>query len=739
MNNTYLTVGTSLRNGQYQINRIISSSEIDVIYEVTDVTLNKKFTLKEFFINRFCQRDEATGQVNSVKPENNALLQKLSDHYFNEGGKVSEINFQGVENIVDTFKEKGTSYIVEESVDGKSLADMLKPGLQLSESVVLDYIMQTAVALKHAHANNCLHLDVRPENIYVDKDGKIRLTNFGVTKQSIENQGINTGIMSIKSRAYAPIEQMGTSSANFSAATDIYSLGATLYFLLSGKKPRSATQRLIGDRLQPLPAGVSDVLKTAVEKSMEMKSSDRPQSIDEFLRLLADLIDIDEALRPVSIEKNKAAGDSVRQKTYGVKEKVKEKEPEINTEYQATVKEAEVRAEASAPVKAPEPRAEVAAPVKAPEPRVEAVAPVKAPESLGEAVAPVKALEQRAEATAPVKAPESRVEAPAPVKTPEPRVEVPAPVKTPEPLAEAAAPVNEAETMIHEVETEARTKTPDGSRINLKKSVDSASVATVKENEGRAEDVAEAPASAEVADITSDISESDNESQDEARADINESKAEDQVSARYVEYQPGDDSSNTRDYQGNPEDNSDSDDEDFGKKGRKKKFIIAFAAAFILIVVGVTVSTLIFSGSANSTETEEISDEDDFAFSAREVSDSTIILDDGTKLIYTGTVNADGQPDGNGNGIYKGEKYVGEYTGEYQDGKRSGKGRFSYHGDDGWNTFEGVFENDGYKKGKLIDERSRAYFVGYFSKGSPYHGTYYTADGKPNGKINKGK
>lgn len=119
------------------------------------------------------------------------------------------------------------------------------------------------------------------------KDNAI-LIDFGVSKQYDEAGGENTSTLLGKTQGFAPLEQLGGNVKKFMPATDIYAVGATLYMLLSGKKPISANDLAQGDELPPLPPYVSDNTRKAVNRAMKVKIPERPQDIDEFLAILFD-------------------------------------------------------------------------------------------------------------------------------------------------------------------------------------------------------------------------------------------------------------------------------------------------------------------------------------------------------------------------------------------------------------------------------------------------------------------
>lgn len=120
----------------------------------------------------------------------------------------------------------------------------------------------------------------------VDRQGNTVLIDFGVSKQYDEESGENTSTLMGVTPGYAPLEQMGNDVVKFMPATDLYALGATLYKLLTGKTPITASMRASGEELPPLPVSVSDSVCQAVHHAMLLNKHNRTQSVTEFLKQL---------------------------------------------------------------------------------------------------------------------------------------------------------------------------------------------------------------------------------------------------------------------------------------------------------------------------------------------------------------------------------------------------------------------------------------------------------------------
>ena len=281
-----LPVGTLLRGGTYRIVRFIDSGGFGRTYEAEHLMLQKRVAIKEFFVKDFCARNENTSYVVVGIKSKEPLVDKLKSKFVDEARAVSRFRHAGIVQVSDVFEENGTAYYVMDYIEGSSLKDIVRSEGPLSERRALKYIFQVADALKYVHEHNRLHLDVKPGNIMVDGSDNAILIDFGTSKQYDEVSGENTSTLLGHTPGYAPPEQMSKSVMNFLPATDIYALGAALYNLLTGKTPPDANDRISGTMLDPLPASVSDCVRRAVEESMRLNKSQRPQCIEEFLAIL---------------------------------------------------------------------------------------------------------------------------------------------------------------------------------------------------------------------------------------------------------------------------------------------------------------------------------------------------------------------------------------------------------------------------------------------------------------------
>ncbi len=284
-----LKTGHLLAGGRYKVERVLGQGGFGITYEARDTKFKsrvKSVAIKEFFVKDFCNREEETNRIIVATQSKVELVEKLRNKFIDEANALFELEHPGIVRVTDTFEENGTAYYVMEYINGSTLSTIIEKDGPLSEEKALGYIHQAAAALEYLHGQNRLHLDIKPHNIMADNDGRVVLIDFGVSKQYDEVNGENTSTLLGSTPGYAPIEQSGSGVSEFYPSTDIYSLGATLYKLLTGNTPFPAHLLASGETLPPLPHCISAASCKAIESAMSLNRNNRPQSIGEFLSLL---------------------------------------------------------------------------------------------------------------------------------------------------------------------------------------------------------------------------------------------------------------------------------------------------------------------------------------------------------------------------------------------------------------------------------------------------------------------
>ena len=266
-----------------------------ITYLGVQVGLNRQVAIKEFYMKEYCEREQDTSQVSLGTSGSREMVERFRQKFVKEAQTIAGLEHPHIIHIHDVFEENGTAYYVMEYLPNSDLRARIPRG-GMPESEALGYIRQIGDALTYIHERNILHLDVKPGNILFRGNGEVVLVDFGLSKHYDGTSGDQTSCTPLGiSEGYAPTEQYeygGVSS--FSASTDVYSLGATLYCLLQGTRPPKASV-VLNDGLPSLPASVSFSTRNAVESALQSRRNDRPKSVDAFLSLLdASVINDDE-------------------------------------------------------------------------------------------------------------------------------------------------------------------------------------------------------------------------------------------------------------------------------------------------------------------------------------------------------------------------------------------------------------------------------------------------------------
>ena len=281
-----LSKNTLLQGGKYEIEKVLGQGGFGITYLATQELLDRKVCIKEFFFKDLCSRT-CSGEVVLGTISNRDLVERFLNKFIKEARTLSQLDHSNIIRVLDIFKENNTAYYVMDFIEGSSLEDIVNSRGALSESVAIDYIKQVANALDYIHQRSVNHLDVKPANIMIRRnDNKAILIDFGVSKQ-YDSHGEQTSTTPVGiSYGYAPIEQYRPGGVSeFSPQADIYALGATLYKLVTGKIPPQAIE-IFNEGLSGLLNSLSFNLSNAIQKAMELKKSNRPQSIQKFLNIL---------------------------------------------------------------------------------------------------------------------------------------------------------------------------------------------------------------------------------------------------------------------------------------------------------------------------------------------------------------------------------------------------------------------------------------------------------------------
>lgn len=280
-----LPSGTILA-GQYTIDKVLGQGGFGITYMATDYKTKEKVAVKEFFPDSLAYREMTA--VISYPGERAENYEYGKENFLQEAKTLAE--FIGCENIVrifSYFEENGTAYFVMEYIDGVSFDNYLKDrGGRISFDEAKNILVPIMEALAIVHSKGIVHRDVTPDNIYITNDGKVKLLDFGAARYSLGDKSKSLDV--ILKHGFAPKEQY-TRRGKQGPFTDIYSLGATLYFSVTGRRPPDSIDRIEEDDLIPpssIGVKITGYQEEALLHAMEVNPQSRYQSMLDFRNAL---------------------------------------------------------------------------------------------------------------------------------------------------------------------------------------------------------------------------------------------------------------------------------------------------------------------------------------------------------------------------------------------------------------------------------------------------------------------
>jgi serine/threonine protein kinase len=270
--------GTVLRD-RYKIIELVGQGGMGAIYEAEDLRL----------AGRYCA-------IKEVRPEPRAghsMLAQAREQFYREASTLARLDHPNLPKVSDYFSEGDCDYLVMDFVAGQELKELVDEARHqsrfLDEEEVLAWADQLCQALEYLHCQDppVLHRDIKPSNIKLTPAGAIKLVDFGLVKLLIPDDARTITILQGRGTVqYTPLEQYGGDTGHTDARSDIYSLGSTLYHLLTGQPPLDAKQRFLEPDSLPLPRSLNPNLSPQTERAllraMEMHPNQRPASMAEF-------------------------------------------------------------------------------------------------------------------------------------------------------------------------------------------------------------------------------------------------------------------------------------------------------------------------------------------------------------------------------------------------------------------------------------------------------------------------
>ena len=278
----YLTPGTILAN-HFIVGTAIDMGGFGITYRCYDTTLGIAVAVKEFFPAGLVNRAPGESVVGLLSGDKQQQYRVELKRFLMEAQSIAQFGkAKDIVNVYAFFEENNTAYIIMEYIDGVLLKDYLKKQGKMEPQVALHIIDLIINAVKKIHSKGIIHRDISPDNIFISSEDAIKVFDFGAAQLNDSTEGKNCEKV-IKVGYSAPEQYRDKSNQGF--YTDIYSVGAILYQMLTGIKPMESTEREHKDTLKsPLELGVKiePNVDRAIMEAMAVQPELRFQNIQQF-------------------------------------------------------------------------------------------------------------------------------------------------------------------------------------------------------------------------------------------------------------------------------------------------------------------------------------------------------------------------------------------------------------------------------------------------------------------------
>lgn len=279
----YHMVPGTLLGGRYMVGQVLGFGGFGVTYIGYDTTLERKVAIKEYLPSEFSTRIPGQTEVTTYAGERTEQFNSGLNKFLEEAQMLAKLQTaNGVVQIYNSFHENNTAYIIMEYLEGKTLKTYLEETEKIPVEEAKEILHPIIVALKEVHALGIIHRDIAPDNIFLTNDGRVKLLDFGASRFATTSHSKSLSV--IIKQGYAPVEQY-RSRGDQGSWTDVYSLAATFYKMVTGVTPEDAMERVEKEELKkPSKLGIEIPKNTenAIMNALNIKIEDRTHDIEQF-------------------------------------------------------------------------------------------------------------------------------------------------------------------------------------------------------------------------------------------------------------------------------------------------------------------------------------------------------------------------------------------------------------------------------------------------------------------------
>jgi serine/threonine protein kinase len=271
--------------GRYQLSSRVAIGGMGEVWQATDLVIGRTVAIKIL-------KDEYLGDPGFL------------ERFRAEARHAALVNHEGIANVFDYGEEDGSAFLVMELVPGEALSTILERERVLATDRALDIVAQTANALHAAHSAGLVHRDIKPGNLLITPDGRVKITDFGIARIADQVPLTATGQVMGTVQYLSPEQASGHAA---SPTTDIYSLGIVAYEMLAGRRPFTGESQVaiamaqINETPPELPATIAEPVRNLVYSSIAKSPADRPASAAHLARAAQALRNGDVAAAAASV------------------------------------------------------------------------------------------------------------------------------------------------------------------------------------------------------------------------------------------------------------------------------------------------------------------------------------------------------------------------------------------------------------------------------------------------------
>ena len=298
---------------EYRLIEVLGEGGFGIVYRGEGRYLGDQVAIKEYLPRHLATRTAGTTVAPTSSDSEEAYawgLKKFQEEARILWGLAQPDRHPNIVAVRRFFEANGTTYMVMDFEEARPLSEILKGQTTLPQKRLERILFSLLSGLQRVHEAGVWHRDIKPANILIRDDGSPVLLDFGAARQTLDAQ--TRSIVAAITPPYAAFEQYAA-RGNDGPWTDIYALGVTLYRCITGKLPPDAAERVDEDTLTPLSQmdlpGYTPAFLAAVEKALEIRAKDRPQSVGEWRALF-------EALGDTGAEADDTGGDTTVLKAF---------------------------------------------------------------------------------------------------------------------------------------------------------------------------------------------------------------------------------------------------------------------------------------------------------------------------------------------------------------------------------------------------------------------------------------